>query len=229
MSRGFTWAREVEAGGDPRPTRVPENSGAQVPGSPSYRLVATPPLTSRSAISILLAVRSVERRRILEADLAGSIPHEIAHDATQCGTARARGELLRRYAEINALRAPDVVVATILSGPMRTSISQLAGVCAMSERSLTRRTAEWGLPSAQAMLAQTRCLQLTWLMECVGLSAKSAAAAGGFDSVQSFTHFVSRWMGQPPVKAMRQLGFARAWQDWRDSMECRWASRGGRA
>jgi AraC-like DNA-binding protein len=116
-----------------------------------------------------------------------------------------QNRILSRLLHRDPARVTPEIVAPIIIGIRRAFVTDLASACGLSGRSLHRRLAAGGFPSARALLAHVLILRTLWLVEREDAPLKRIAPQLGFHSPDALSNFVHRCTGHS-VRALDSHG-----------------------
>jgi len=100
--------------------------------------------------------------------------------------------VLRRIGDLIPKAVADIVVASILVGFPKRSVTKLSRMCQLSTRTLERRLAEAGVATAKQLLARSLCMHALWYLEVHEWSFKRTSTAAGFSSPSLLGEYLKR-------------------------------------
>jgi AraC-like DNA-binding protein len=107
----------------------------------------------------------------------------------------ANAPIIRALADRLGAPVETTLVIAIIAASRRLRVRAFAQLAQMSERTLQRRLASAGLPSAARLLAWGTTLHSAWRLEIRGEGVKETSAGSGFPTREAFTGFIRRHAG----------------------------------
>lgn len=104
----------------------------------------------------------------------------------------ATAPIIRHIAGCLATPLEMTLVIAMIAGSIRLDVNTFARLAGVSERTLQRRLAVAGLPSASRLLTIALTLHSAWRLEIRGDRVKEVVAASGFTTREAFTSFIRR-------------------------------------
>jgi DNA-binding phage protein len=102
------------------------------------------------------------------------------------------------------------IALTILVGPARRGVEEVARWSGVSSRTIERRLRHAGWPAAHVVLRSFSALDAVWLMTEYGWSARRVQLVRAFPHPSSVTRLLARYAGSRPATLSEDGGFAAA-------------------
>ena len=115
--------------------------------------------------------------------------------------------LVSRLAREASPLARDTVILAALISKRRSSVEQLAAVCAVAPATLRYRLRTAGAPPVRDVLGLLLCAHTIWRLNVLSWTPKQAAFAAGFASTSAFTNYIRRHAGATPAWLARNAVF----------------------
>lgn len=125
----------------------------------------------------------------------------------------AREAIVGRVGSLVTRDVRHIVVCAAICSERGCTVSELAGLCGMSTRTVEERLALSRVMGAKRLLMRMLVLHTLWRESVLGWSAKRAAVAAGFASADALARRIQRVTGRRPNDLIANRSFSDVLED----------------